>query len=467
MTGKIQPEHDEHHRAPARVVICGGGVAALEAVLALREILAIRPHIDIVAPNREFVYMPMAVAEPFGLARTKLFDLAAIASDLGAELHSGSLQSIDGAERCIVLADGSRLSYDAAIVAVGARRREWLENAITFGGPDDVPAFEAVLERIERGQVVRLAFASPPGIGWTLPLYELALLTAARFAERGVSEAELAIVTPEADPLAPFGTAASRMLRDQLSDRGIRLHVQAAAERFDGARLQLSTGATLDVDEVVALPRLEGPWVAGLPADDDGFILVDEQCRVVGLPDVYAAGDGTNGSFKQGGLATQQADVAAECIAAGLGAPLTLPTFEPLLRGMLLTGVAPMYLRAKAPQAAGEDGEVAANALWWPPTKIAGRYLGPYLAFASTLEKHGPLEDRAARAGDPEAVEDSHREARELALVFAEADARGGDFRSALGWLEIIERLDGVLPTGYLDRRESWRERASGGIQGA
>jgi hypothetical protein len=155
-----------------------------------------------------------------------------------------------------------------------------------------------------------------------------------------------------------------------------------------------------------------------------------------GLADVCAAGDGIQSDFKQGGLATQQADIAAECIAAGLGAPLKPPPFEPMLRG-----VAPMYMRASS---VGE-GEAAASALWWPPTKIAGRYLGPYLAFASTLSKHSPLEDRAARASDPERTQDAHREARELALVFAEADARGGDFASALRWLEIIEQLDGVL----------------------
>jgi sulfide:quinone oxidoreductase len=253
------------------------------------------------------------------------------------------------------------------------------------------------------------------------------------------------------------------MLRGQLADRGIHLHAGAAAERLEGGHLRLSTGASIEVDEVVALPLLSGPAVSGLPADEDGFIPVDEHCAVAGLSAVYAVGDATDNPHKQGGLATQQADVAAECIAADLGdAAASRPVFKPLLRGMMLTGLAPVYMRAGRVEAIGQGrGELAANALWWPPTKIAGRHLGPYLAFASTLSKHAPLEDRDVYELDPAAVEDAHREARELALVLAEADARGGDFRSALGWLDVIERLEGVLPTGYLDRRESWREEAA------
>ncbi|MGO9489708.1 MAG: FAD-dependent oxidoreductase [Solirubrobacteraceae bacterium] len=448
-------------RVPARVAICGGGVAALEAVLALREILAVRPHIDLIAPNEAFRYVPMAVAEPFGLAQTRLFEMTAIAADLGVELHAESLQRVEPDERRLFLGGGTSIEYDAAIVAVGARHREWLGDALSFGGPDDVAAFGDLLERVDRGEVSRVAFVAPPETWWTLPIYELALLTAAWVAERDVTGVELTIVTPETDPLGVFGDAAAEMVRGQLSDRGIRLRVDACAESFEHGQLRLSGGASLEVDEVVALPRLEGPRLPGLPADEEGFIPVDRHCAVTGLNDVYAAGDATCCRFKQGGIATQQADVAAACVAAGLGAASERAVFEPLLRGMLLTGLAPMYMRVAPAAGPGRPAELAANALWWPPTKIAGRYLGPYLSFASTLEKHGPMVDRPVIERAGEGVDDAHREARELALVLAEADARGGDFRSALGWLEAIEHLDGVLPTGYLDRREGWREGAA------
>src|SRR5271166_1641220 len=112
-------------RAPARVVVCGGGVAAVEAVLALRELLALRPHIDLIAPNRDFVYAPMAVAQSFDLAETTLFELAELAEDLDVTLHADSLARVDAAEHRVVLADGPPISYDAAVIAVGARHRAW------------------------------------------------------------------------------------------------------------------------------------------------------------------------------------------------------------------------------------------------------------------------------------------------------------------------------------------------------
>jgi sulfide:quinone oxidoreductase len=454
-------------KASARVVICGGGVAAMEALLALREVLPLplHPHIDLVAPNSRFVYQPMAVAEPFGLARTRLFEIKKIAHELRSELHVGSLVRVDHAERSVELDSGISLPYDAAIVAVGARREPWLKGASSFGGTADAPAFAGLLERLEQGGIGRLAFTSPPGASWTLPLYELALLTASRLAERGVTGVELTVITPETEPLAIFGVAASRMLGGLLSDRGIRLRAGATVETLLSGRAELSSGETIEVDEMVALPVLRGPSVPGLQADADGFIEVDEHCRVAGLEDVYAAGDGTSFPIKQGGIATQQAGVAVEWLAAGLDAPLKPSPFKPVLRGMLLTGLAPMYLRARVAAEEGESGTVAANALWWPPTKIAGRYLGPYLARSDTLGERASLEDRAASTRDPALQREGHRESRELALLMAESDARDGDFRSALSWLEVIEQLDGVLPAGYLQKRDTW-ESLVGSMRG-
>jgi sulfide:quinone oxidoreductase len=49
--------------------------------------------------------------------------------------------------------------------------------------------------------------------------------------------------------------------------------------------------------------------------------------------------------IKQGGIATQQADAVAQAIAAKAGADLTPQPFRPVLRGLLLTGAVPQYLR--------------------------------------------------------------------------------------------------------------------------
>ncbi|MGA2321805.1 MAG: FAD-dependent oxidoreductase [Solirubrobacteraceae bacterium] len=449
-------------RSPRRVVVCGGGVAGVEALLALRALLTVGVEVHLVAPNRQFVYQPLAVAAPFDLAETHLFDLAEIADEESAKLHVDSLASVEAEDRRVLLANGSVLPYDALVVAIGARRRDWLEGALHFGGATDVAAFRALLERLQSGSDQRLAFVNPAGVSWTLPLYELALLTASHLADHGVIGVELTVVTPEADPLAVFGPAASRMLRNLLSDRGIALKAGAYAEKIQRGQLHLHPPATLEVDQVVTLAQLEGPALPGLACDATGFIAVDEHSRVAGLKDVYAAGDGTTFPVKQGGTATQQADAAAEAIAAQMGAAVTPSPIRPTLRGVLLTGIAPTYLRAQIAGTTGDSFESAANPLWWPPSKIAGRYLAPYLAGHNPLTRDETLQDRPPSTQDPARLQKSHDEARELALTFAEHDAADGHFKSALQWLEVIERLDGVLPPGYLHKRADWQDRARG-----
>ena len=107
---------------------------------------------------------------------------------------------------------------------------------------------------------------------------------------------------------------------------------------------------------------------------------------VEGLEAVYAAGDATNFRVKQGGLAAQQADAVAEHLAARHGAPVEPAPFRHVLRGMLFTGGPAAYLRAD-----GEgEGAAAAQALWWPPTKIAGRHLAPYLYQHGAAAPPGP-----------------------------------------------------------------------------
>ena len=93
---------------------------------------------------------------------------------------------------------------------------------------------------------------------------------------------------------------------------------------------------------------------------------------------VWAAGDAIAFPVKQGGLASQQADAAAEAIAARAGADVLPEPFRPVLRGVLLTGRGNAWMRSAS--AGGGEGEAERRALFWPPTKIAGRYISPFLA---------------------------------------------------------------------------------------
>ena len=127
----------------------------------------------------------------------------------------------------------------------------------------------------------------------------------------------------------------------------------------------------------------------GLPSDKHGFIPVDSHGRVDGVDDVYAAGDGTTFPIKQGGLATQQADAAAAHVAARAGASVDPKPFRPVLRGKLLTGGTSLYVRHEIHGAGGES-RASEDYLWWPPHKIVGHYLAPWLAHETAVREPEP-----------------------------------------------------------------------------
>lgn len=364
---------------PLRVVVVGGGVAALEVCLALEAIAADRVELLIVAPEPAFEFKPAAVGEPFGVSAVRRFDLAQIAVGIGAELLHGTASAVEADQRRL-LVDGWRpVDYDALVLAAGAIPIGAVPGAITFAGPKDVPVFKALIGEMATSGASRLAVATPADTGWTLPAYELALLAAAHLRTASGDPAQIAIVTPERAPLAAFGAVCSAEVRRLLVEREIAFHGLHTPIEVHGGVLHARPGGGVRADRVVALPRLRGVRIDGLPVNADGFVRTDGYGRVGELPDVYAAGDMTDFPIKQGGIATQQADVVAAMIAADAGARITPRPFRPRLRGLLLTGDGERFLSADIAGGRGTS-EVDSELGWWPPVKIPGRFLGPYLA---------------------------------------------------------------------------------------
>jgi sulfide:quinone oxidoreductase len=391
--------------APARVVIAGGGVAALEALIALRELAGDRVDITLVAPNESFGYRPMTTAEPFAKGHAESYALAAIAERFGATLVKDTVAEVAGPERAIRTGAGKVIPYDHLVLATGARATPAYAHAITFGEDREEEALHGLLQDAEEGYVKCIAFVVPDGATWSLPLYELALMTARQTWSMGADWLKLVFVTPENRPLAIFGGAASDSVGELLDSAGIEF-VGSAYTTVERGHLVVDPGGRrIDVNRVVTLPRLEGLRIPGVPADATGFVPVDQHGRVTGLEAVYAAGDGTAFPIKQGGLATQQADAVAKAIAAAVGAPVEPEPFRPILRGMLLTGGEDRFLRG-AVAGGGGEARVASHALWWPPSKIAGHYLAPFLFDRDELEavdrirgEHLPVETELDHEG--------------------------------------------------------------------
>jgi sulfide:quinone oxidoreductase len=366
-----------------RVLIAGGGVAGLETLLALRALAGDRVDVTILAPELKFVNRSMSAEQPFKTQRARGLRLDNTATELGARWHRGALDRVEHEQHRVVTKDGDELAYDRLVLALGAHpEREWhSQGVLTYHGGRDGPNYRLLLHHLREGRINKLAFVKPSGASWPLPLYDLALMTAADCAAHDRPQPELRLVTPEEEPLEIFGHAASTEIRRLLGEAGVNLHTNSYGVPNLPGWLDISPGdRSVPVDRIVTEPRLVGPRLRGIPSGRDGFIHTDAHGRVPNLDDVFAAGDATTFPVKQGGLAAQQADAVAEAIAASAGADLKPQPFRPILRGVLLTGGPARYLRADISGAAGDDSTISGEALWWPPNKLAGRYLAPYLS---------------------------------------------------------------------------------------
>jgi sulfide:quinone oxidoreductase len=360
--------------APWRVVVAGGGVAGVEALLGLAALGEGHLQLALVTPGDHFTLRQDAVAEPFGGPPAPTLPIADIARETEARFIRNRVTGLAPGGDAVLLAEGGELAFDALVLAVGARARPLHPDILTFAGPQSVPAIRRLVDDLTHGRAESVAFVVPAGPTWPLPMYELALMTRRREQRRRV-----VLVTPEPSPLALFGPVPSRAVAELLDAAGVELHTGAVASiTADGSAVQVGGGAPLELDRIVATPMLEGPRLDGVPYDAAGFIPVDEHCRVPGTPRVYAAGDGTGQPVKHGGLAAAQSYAAIRHLVAEAGGMLAPAPFRPVLRGRLLTGGIDHFLR-RGPDAV--EGEVHDESLWEPAAKVAGQYLGPWVAY--------------------------------------------------------------------------------------
>jgi sulfide:quinone oxidoreductase len=446
---------------PFRVLIAGGGVGAVEALLALHDLAPGLVRVELLAPEDEFVHRPLLVAEPFGIGEAVQLDLARIAVEHGATHRRDALEAIDPSDRSVTTVDGEELPYDALLVTIGAKPVVAVPGALTFSGERERGAFAKLLDSLGGKGARALAFVVPPGAKWSIAAYELALLTASHLEARDVAGTEITVVTHEAEPMELFGAPGSDLIAELLIKASIRLRATSVAVSFEDGSLELADGERIPTDRAVALPTLEVPPIPGVPQRRNGFVPTDIQMHVAGLERVWAAGDVTWFPIKQGGLAAQQAEVAARSIAVSAGARLPAMPFRPVLRGTVLTGELPRFLRKTIADLG--DSVTAASALWSPAVKVAGRYIGPYLA---TLHGGRPERsltdlDRPLDEEKPDA-EAEQRDAFGFALAAADSDARLGDFVGALEWLRLVEELNLVIPPSHARRRREWEALAAG-----
>jgi sulfide:quinone oxidoreductase len=371
--------NDQDSSQQPHVIIAGGGIAGLEALMAVRDLAGARVALTLVAPDPDFVYKPLIVEEPFTAQPAEQHALAPVAEEFDARFIQQGLAEVRPGEHAARLSDGTALQYDKLVLCIGARARPAFPDAVPLRTDGAVLPIDSLLRETESSEARVLAFVIPAGRTWPLPVYELALMAQRRARELGVRDVKFLVVTPEESPLIVFGRTASNAVGSLLAARGIKIRTGVRVkEAASGELLLAPEDERIAVGQMISLPVLEGPNLPGIPVDAEGFIPIDDHARVRGIEDVYAAGDGTNFPIKHGGIGTEEADAAAEHIAAGVGSEIDPQPFRPVIRGKLLTGDDSLHMQHVAAGGGGE-GTASPDYLWWPPHKVSGRYLSAWL----------------------------------------------------------------------------------------
>jgi sulfide:quinone oxidoreductase len=239
------------HRDGLRVLVAGGGVGALETALALRA-QAAHVQLTLLAPEAVFSYRHLAVGEPFGLAGGAAYELQAIADDRGfAFVHDG-LERVDANEHAILTRGGARLGYDRLVLALGAHPVAVVPGALPFRGPADVDPLAEALRELATGAPRRVLFAAPTQVGWTLPLYELALMNRVWGRQQDLP-LDVVLASPERARLEAFGPRGEEATALK-ARAGVTFLGGVMPERVKPDGLRPADGGSVPADRVVALP---------------------------------------------------------------------------------------------------------------------------------------------------------------------------------------------------------------------
>lgn len=325
-----------------KVVVIGGGFAALTAVRELRKRSA-TVEISLIAPRAEFVFLPSLIWIPSGIRQPQ---------DLVIPLHNFfARQRVDFIEAEVtglkdggrtVLTDKGEVHNDALVIASGGRfikKLPGIEHAIT--PCEGISAALAIRDRLNamEGGTIAIGFGSNPNEPSAMrggPMFEFLFGIDTLLRKQGRRERfRLVFFNPAAEPGKRLGPKAVNGLLRRMARRGIDTHLGHKIKGFEKDRV-ITEGGEIPADLILFMPGMTGnAWFdnSELPRSEGGLVKADAHCRVSGMACVYVAGD--SGSFpgpdwlpKQAHMADLQAKAAAANLLGELEGRAVSETFK-------------------------------------------------------------------------------------------------------------------------------------------
>jgi NADPH-dependent 2,4-dienoyl-CoA reductase/sulfur reductase-like enzyme len=271
----------------SRLVVAGGGPAALEAARAYREEGA-DGDVVIVSGDEHLPYNRPPLSKDF--LRGESAEDALPLEDEGFYRQHGievrlrtRVRSLDADRREVALSDGETLGYSRCILATGASPKPLPVPGANGPGVRYLRSRQQARELRAAAEAARSAVVIGSGF--------IGCEAAASLARRGLA---VSLVSMEDAPQAArLGGAASQILRAWLEGDGVELRLGAEVEAIEGGRVLLAGEASAEGDLILVAGGVEPE--AGVAAEaglavEAGRIRVDAHMRS-SVDGVLAAGD--------------------------------------------------------------------------------------------------------------------------------------------------------------------------------
>ena len=271
-------------------VVVGGGFAALEIALALRNQ---RPAIPVTLISREtqLTYRPWLIRVPAGGAPPPVIPFARLLTEAGVEVIASSAAGADIEARRVVLDSGTEIEYGQLVVATGAvADRDRVPGARDHAlFPCDIADAAEFAARIATSSIhVVVVF------GWERPgpgLEYAAWIAAHR---PGV---QVTAIDGDGTLARRFGDRATARIRNLFEGRGAQLIADGAIERIGEGTVELG-GRLIVADVIVVAAPLRGntAWLPPALVDERAMLRVDNTMAatagVFGIGDVVSVPEG-------------------------------------------------------------------------------------------------------------------------------------------------------------------------------